>query len=158
LFHHMGHAGERSRGDSRFRGWPDVEWRMVRQTDDPASDRFIVAFGRDVDMSELQLHFDQQSRRLTVSGGSRHDAKSMEALDEVLMRLTKASEPMTGRGIKGAMEKSGFSKDTIDSALRLGTRTGALSVSDGPRNSKLYSIPSVRVSGSVRAVSGNSDV
>ena len=26
-----GHSGERSRGDSRFRDWPDVEWRMVRE-------------------------------------------------------------------------------------------------------------------------------
>ena len=32
---HMGHLGERARGDSRLRDWPDVEWRLVRQDDNP---------------------------------------------------------------------------------------------------------------------------
>ncbi len=26
-----GHINKRSRGDSRLRDWPDVEWRLVRQ-------------------------------------------------------------------------------------------------------------------------------
>jgi RecA-family ATPase len=48
MVHHMGHVGERSRGDSRFRDWPDVEWRLVRQTakgkgneeEEPSAPRF----------------------------------------------------------------------------------------------------------------------
>lgn len=43
LIHHMGHAGERSRGDSRLRDWPDAELRIVRADDDPASPRFFTA-------------------------------------------------------------------------------------------------------------------
>ena len=46
VIHHMGHANERSRGDSRIRDWPDVEWRLVRQDDDPSSPRFLSAYGR----------------------------------------------------------------------------------------------------------------
>jgi RecA-family ATPase len=30
IVHYMGHNGERSRGASRLRDWPDAEWRMVR--------------------------------------------------------------------------------------------------------------------------------
>src|SRR5687767_4742892 len=48
--HHMGHGNERSRGDSRIRDWPAAEWRMVRKTDNPASPRFITAFGRGVNI------------------------------------------------------------------------------------------------------------
>jgi hypothetical protein len=52
VVHHMGHSGERARGDSRLRDWPDVEWRLMRQDDDPASPRFLTAYGRDIDVPE----------------------------------------------------------------------------------------------------------
>src|SRR6185295_16578040 len=84
LVHHMGHVGERSRGDSRLRDWPDVEWRLVRQDSDPASARFLTAYGRDVDVPENQLHFDAATRHLTVAGGTRRDAKSTVTLTDVL--------------------------------------------------------------------------
>ena len=37
IVHHMGHAGERSRGDSRLIDWPDVTAKLVRQDDNPAT-------------------------------------------------------------------------------------------------------------------------
>jgi hypothetical protein len=57
IAHHMGHVGERSRGDSRLRDWPDVEWRLVRDKSnddetDPAAPRYFAAYGRDVDQPE----------------------------------------------------------------------------------------------------------
>jgi hypothetical protein len=155
LVQHMGHTGERSRGDSRLRDWPDVEWRLMRQDEEPSSARFITAYGRDVDVPESQLEFDQVTRRLTVAGGSRRDAKSADALSDVLAVLSESAAPMTGRAIKRALSDSDHSRDVLDAALRYGTKTGELVPTNGPRNSKLY-IPgsSVRVSGSVRAVSG----
>ncbi|MGH3934869.1 MAG: AAA family ATPase [Pseudonocardiaceae bacterium] len=71
LIHHMGHAGERSRGDSRLRDWPDAEWRIIRADDDPASPRFFTAYGRDVEVPETALQFDPATRRITAAGGSR---------------------------------------------------------------------------------------
>lgn len=156
IVHHMGHNGERARGDSKFRGWPDVEWRIVRQDDNPGSPRFIAAYGRDVDIPESQLQYDAESRRLTILGGSRHDQKLAVVLDDVRDVIAGSAEPMTGRAIKRALADSDHSKDTIDAALRFGVRTDALLAINGPRNSKLYS--SVRVSGSVRAVSGDSEI
>jgi AAA domain len=71
VVHHMGHAGERSRGDSRLRDWPDVEWKLLRQDpDDDRSPVFFSAFGRDVDMPEGQLTYDPETRRLTFSATS----------------------------------------------------------------------------------------
>ena len=77
----MGHAGERSRGDSRLRDWPDVECRLVRDKSndedgdtDPAA-RYLAAYGRDVDQPEQLLGYDGTTRRLTIAGGSRKDTK-----------------------------------------------------------------------------------
>src|SRR6187431_819912 len=84
VVHHMGHTNERSRGDSRLRDWPDVEWRVNRKDDDPASARFFTAYGRDVNVEEQELGFDETTRCLTVVGGSRRDSKIEEALPVVL--------------------------------------------------------------------------
>ena len=138
LVQHMGHNGERSRGDSRLRDWPDCEWRLVRETDDPASARFLTAFGRDVEQPEQRLDYDRLTRRLTVAGGSRRDAKQEGALDAVLDVLGAHTGPMTGRAIKAALLESEHSRDTLDAALGFGVRTLTLKVEAGPRASKLY--------------------
>jgi hypothetical protein len=58
VVHHMGHAAERSRGDSRLLDWPDALWKIVRDKDDeddtgmddPQGSRYFSAYGRDVDV------------------------------------------------------------------------------------------------------------
>ena len=145
VIHHMGHMGERSRGDSRFRDWPDVEWRIVRQDDNPSSPRFITCYGRDVDVPESQLQYDPATRRLTILGGSRHDQKLTVVLDAIREVLGGSTAPMTGRAIKRALVDTDHSRDTIDAALGFGVRTDALLAVNGPHNSRLYS--GVRASG-----------
>ncbi len=150
VIHHMGHHGERSRGDSRLRDWPDVEWRLVRQDDDPASDRYLAAYGRDVDVPESRLIYDCDTRRLTIADGSRADLKTRAALDAVVDVLAKADGPQTGRQIKAALVDSDHSRNTIDDALRRGIRDEILAVDPGPRGAKLYRVAaSVPVSRSV---------
>lgn len=138
VVHHMGHTAERSRGDSRFRDWPDVEIRLVRRDDDPASPRFITAFGRDVDQPESQLDYDTHTRHLTISGGSRRDAKLVDALDAIRDVLTSTEVPMSGRAIKAVLDDTEHSRDTVYAALAYGVRMGLLAKQDGPRRSKLY--------------------
>jgi AAA domain len=139
VVHHMGHVNERARGDSRLRDWPDVEWRLVRQDENPASARFLSAYGRDVDVPEAQLSYDGLTRALTLVGGTRADAKTTEALGAVLDVL-RADAPLTGRAIKQALSESSYPRDTIDQALRTGIAAGTLAVHKGARNSKLYRI------------------
>jgi hypothetical protein len=71
VVHHMGHNGERSRGSSRLRDWPDVEWKLVKEDpDDPSSRRYFSAHGRDVEVLESALDYDPATRRLTIAGGT----------------------------------------------------------------------------------------
>lgn len=138
VVHHMGHSGERSRGDSRIRDWPDVEWRMVRETDEPASARFVTAFGRDVDIPETQLAFDPTTRRLTLAGGSRRDAAARSALFDVLALLGDADEPLSGRQVEEAMADSVHGQKAIREALKLGARLGSITTRRGPKRSILH--------------------
>ena len=128
----MGHSGERSRGDSRIRDWPDVEWRLVRQDEEPASARYISAYGRDVDVVESALLYDPTSRHLTVVGGSRRDAAIRAALRDVTAVLEKSSEPLNGRAIELALEGSEHPRATIRRALALGIRREVIKPQPGP--------------------------
>jgi hypothetical protein len=148
LVHHMGHNGERARGDSRFRDWADVEWRLVRKDEDPSSPRYITAYGRDVDVPESQLLFDSLGRRLSIEQGSRKDAAARDALELVLGVLDGAEDALSGRAIKAALKDSETPRATIEGALDYGVRTGALLEHQGLRNAHLYrrnptSVPSV---------------
>jgi hypothetical protein len=139
VVHHMGHSGERSRGDSRIRDWPDVEWRLVRQDERASSARYLTAYGRDVDVSECQLAYDAETRRLTIGGGSRHDAKVERALQAILEVLnSKSASPPSGRAIKGALKETEHKRDDIDLALKLGIERDVLDFDPGSKNSKLY--------------------
>jgi hypothetical protein len=151
---HMGHLNERSRGDSRLRDWPDIEWRLVRQDDDPRGPRFITAYGRDVDVSESRLDYDSGTRRLTVAGGSRKDAKIDAAL-EAVYELVQTGPPLSGRAIKTALADSSHARDTIDAAIRRGLETYVLTAEAGRQNARLYAAGpgSVRSVRSVRPVS-----
>jgi AAA domain len=95
--HRMGHAGERARGDSRLRDWPDAEWRLVReQPDDPREQpdrrapRYLSAYGRDVAVPEGALSYDEATRRLTFAGGNRKEAAADLPVDLVVAIITEA--------------------------------------------------------------------
>lgn len=103
IVHHMGHHGERSRGDSRLQDWPDATWKLVREDpEDPASARYFMAFGRDVNVPESSLIYDEETRRLTIGDGNRKDAVAGTKVDAVLEFL--AQSPGTSKtGIKRAI-------------------------------------------------------
>lgn len=75
VVHHMGHNGERARGDSAILGWPDANWTLVRETEDQSSPRYFSAYGRDVDVPEGRLAYDPDGRWTSWEGGSRSAAK-----------------------------------------------------------------------------------
>lgn len=139
VVHHMGHQGERSRGDSRFRDWPDVEWKLVREDhDDPSSPRFLSAFGRDVEQDEGQLVYDPATRHLTWQGGSRSSQAAREALTDVLDVLRGSDKPLTQRAVLRLTAESEHPKRAIIEALTLGQGSGLIHISEGPRGSKLH--------------------
>lgn len=143
LTHHMGHSGERSRGDSRLQDWPDAIWKVVREAEDPASPRFFSAYGRDVAVPEGRLSFDLITRRLSYAAGSRTDAKTELAYVAVIELLAEAAKtgggPMSQREVERALEGE-HSKTVAREALSIGVRRGVLAVADGPNRSKLHRI------------------
>lgn len=140
VVHHMGHTGERARGDSRLRDWPDAEWRLVRQDDGPASPRYFSAYGRDVDVPESQLAFAPEGRRLTLGTGSRKDAVLRAALSDVLAALNASSHAMSGRAIVDACKAAGteHGERMLDAACKFGVRIGVLVTEPGLRRSVLH--------------------
>lgn len=149
LVHHMGHGSERARGDSRLRDWPDAEWRLVRHDDQPDSERYITAYGRDVDVPETRLGFDRATRHLRLDGGSRRDAAALAALVDVRAVLKAADGgPMSGRKIEAALRDSDHPRGAVRQALKLGQRPdGGLVKVDGASNSKEYTLVSAPVRG-----------
>lgn len=143
VVHHMGHKGERARGDSRLLDWPDVGWTLVRDEDDPASPRFFRAYGRDVDVPETQLAYDLDTRRLTAvspdeGGGSRKEAKVTAALHAVCDMVARAPAPPSGREIEKAVMSTGHTQKAIRDAIKKGVAMGALAEEAGRNGGSAY--------------------
>lgn len=148
LVHHMGHAAERSRGASRLRDWPDAEWRLLRKKDDdnplgdaePAAKRFFSAFGRDVDVREGQLVYDDARKRLVYAEGSRRETAVLDALRAALDYIQRNSG-CSGRAIEEAITKDRtISRKAARDALAEAV-SGALAVTrDGEKRAKLHTL------------------
>lgn len=99
IVHHMGHGPERARGASKLLGWPEVNWKYVRErTDDDVvvdgGARFLSAYGRDVDVDESALEYDPATRRLTYVGGDRR-VHGVEQHVATVADVVAAAEPYT---------------------------------------------------------------
>ena len=107
VVHHMGHQGERSRGDSRILDWPDALWKLVkdpeREDEDTSRRVYFTAYGRDVDHPETLLTYHSETRRLSVGGGSRLQRKRDHIADAILEYVTE-SPGCTQTGIERAVE------------------------------------------------------
>ena len=138
LVHHMGHMGERARGASRLRDWPDAEWRLVRQADDPASPRYFAAFGRDVDVTESRLEFDPATRALFIAGGSRSAERTAGAVGDIL-KAVDADPGINTRGLESALTDNGaHALHVARDAMRAALAAGYVRREDGPRRAKFH--------------------
>ncbi len=139
IVHHMGHSGERSRGDTRLRDWPDVEWQLVREgahgEQQPDARRFFKAYGRDVNVPEGLLEYDEDTRRLCLAGGSRKQEAAGDLIAEVMGYLD-AHPGATGRGIDEALQSLG--RNGVRDALKQAVRDGRVRTQPGPRRAKFH--------------------
>lgn len=161
VVHHMGHSGERSRGDSRILDWPDAVWKLVKDAEDEdeatATRRvYFSAYGRDVDQPERLLAFDVATRHLSIAGGTRRDTREAPVREAVVELLADAVEPLSGRQIENALTATGHPRDQIRTALKRLRTTGVLDTVEGPRRALLHALnPSVR--GSERECAGRTE-
>jgi len=165
VVHHMGHVGERSRGDSRILDWPDAVWKLVRDAEDDDTTsagsvrRYLTGYGRDVDQAETLLAFNPATRHLSVAGGSRRDRKVDEAVEAVLDTIRDYGEPLSGRQIEARLRDTGPGRDTVRAALKRAVNDGDVLITEGANNAKLHSLnpSSARVRGSARPVRGRTE-
>lgn len=140
VIHHMGHNGERSRGSSRLRDWPDAEWKLVRghtDEDNPAAPRYFSAYGRDVDVSESALAYDAEKRHLYLAGtGDRKDAAARKAVTAVLAWL-EDNPGASGYAVDRALAESEGQKLVRDALARL-VADGRVRTAKGARNATLH--------------------
>jgi len=145
LVHHMGHSGERSRGDSRLLDWPDANWRLLREDpEDPASDRYFSAFGRDVSVAEGRLTFEQTTQHLRYTPGSRGDAQTEAALTALIDVLAEdgrsGGSGLSGRAIEAALAEGGHAQKVIRGAVKLARGQGLVAAAAAARNATLHRI------------------
>ena len=119
LTHHTGHAGERARGDSALRGWPEAEWQLVRLAEngeEPELDarRYFKAYGRDICVAESEVHFTPDDRHLTLIGGNRAEARRGERaglegtdLEEAIVAVVRATPGASANAIGQAIRAGG---------------------------------------------------
>lgn len=138
LVHHMGHQDERSRGASRLRDWPDAEWQLVRQSDSPASPRYLKAFGRDVAVTETRLQYDPLTRHLTVAGGTRAQHKTATAKLALLEHL-KTHPDRNVREIQEDLTPDHTQK-AVREAIKEAVQQGLVKVSAGPNRASLHAL------------------
>ncbi len=153
LVTHMGHQGQRARGDSSLLGWSDTNWRLTRPAvdgddDDPAAPRYFSAFGRGVDVPEGLITRDGQV--LSYGAGvTRRTAASVAALPAVLELLAAAADAISGNGIETALRDSGHTQKAVREAVKAGIAAKKIFTEDGPRNATLHFLnPAARVSSS----------
>ena len=144
VIHHAGHSGERSRGDSRLRDWPDVEWRLVRQAEDNReadadARRFFSAYGRDVSVPEGLISFDPTTRRLGYAGGTRREAdveRGLPLVEAFLKDHPDSSQRAVEAGLKGSL-----GRDKARAALALAISRGLVVATwVANKNARLHSL------------------
>jgi hypothetical protein len=139
IVHHMGHGGERSRGDSRLIDWPDAGWRLIREGEPPNTQTYFTAKGRDVEVYEKRLAYTHADRSLVIVGGSRKDVKLDGALDDVLGLLRKSGESMSGRAVIDALAGQ-VPRTSVTAALKRGRAEGSILSESGARGAELHYI------------------
>jgi AAA domain len=144
VIHHMGHAGERSRGASRLRDWPDAEWRLVRERPDnpheeppPDAARFFAAEGRDVAMRETKLDYDHETRRLTIAGGNRVQHKATRDMPAAL-KIIIDKPGLNGKELEARGKFVAGSRDRLRAAITALIEAGKVRTDPGPNNATLH--------------------
>lgn len=99
VVHHMGHAGERSRGDSSIDGWGDDLWSLTANGDldsNPNAPRQFAARGRNSAVARAALEFDPSTRLLTVDGQAVERNEREADVAAMLWDLVHGRVPSTG--------------------------------------------------------------
>jgi hypothetical protein len=146
VVHHMGHGMERSRGDSRLLDWPDVLWKIVRETRDDSADideggaRYFSAMGRDVMVAEGLLDYTPQTGGLMLAGGNRADKRARNTVEDIVDTLSDPAyrDGLSRNELVRKLKGLGHTRDGARRALAMAVEDGVLMTIPGPRNTHLH--------------------
>jgi hypothetical protein len=142
IVHHMGHSGERSRGDSRIIDWPDATRKLVRENPDlENSPRYFSAYGRDVYQAESLLEYNSETRRLALVGGNRKDASNTRLLEPLLEILRGSEDGMSGRQLEDAMVDAGHGRNAARDAPKYAVKNGHVITEPGKNRAIIHTLP-----------------
>src|SRR5215211_1116258 len=142
IVHHMGHSGERSRGDSRIIDWPDATWKLIRENAEvEGSPRYFSAYGRDVYQAESSLQFNPETRRPALVGGNRTDASNTRLLEPLLEILRGSEDGMSGRQLEDAMVDAGHGRNASRNARQYAVKHGCVVTEPGKSRAVIHKIP-----------------
>jgi hypothetical protein len=140
---HAGWNGERTRGSSALEDWPDVIVTMTKGTGEDANTRYLRAEGRDVDVDEDALAYDDIRRTYRMTGDGSKKASAMQrrvtALTDVLVEKVRENPGLTKGAIFDLLRVDGVTWTNGDDskAVAQGQSRGQLLVTDGGRNRKI---------------------
>lgn len=89
-------SNERSAGSARWSGWPDALWSYTK---DDEGIRYIRAEGRDIDVDERALSYNEEFARLSSKGDgtSRRDEKADRPFHKLMAEFAAAPERVLTR-------------------------------------------------------------
>lgn len=96
---------ERARGATRLDDWADVRWILTRDEKDGETTRYFRAIGRDVDVPEARLGYDEETRRPYVTGPSRY-AERRDAYDFDVLQAVGRNPGISTRGIRAFVREA----------------------------------------------------
>ena len=125
---------ETANGSGRLEGWADTLWYLIR--DRVLDTRFLRVEGRDTEVAESPLHYDQATRTLALDldGGSRH--KMRETADAEALTAYVTAHP--GQGANEIAEGLGWTSTNRVKAARAATRGGVVVVQEANRKQAHY--------------------
>lgn len=135
-------ADARARDSSALEDWPDAIITMVRDDEDL---RYLRAIGRDVDVDEDQLAYDEATRTLTLAGtGSRKQSKTNRRVEDLATYVRRAAGQQPGasnadliRLIRAMPDAPSFQDRDVSKAAQFGSEHGFLKIVDhGPGKKK----------------------
>lgn len=106
---------ERARGATRLDDWADVRWMLNK---DENEQRYFRATGRDVDVPEQALGFDEATRSLKAATGNRV-ANRRSRLHDAVVSVVEATPGISQKRIHSAVRQivAGASQSKIDDAI-----------------------------------------
>lgn len=141
---HAGWNGDRTRGSTALEDWADTIVTLTCGKDDDEHTRYLRAIGRDVDLDEDALAFDETTRTLTLTGtGSRRqtsDTRRVEELVPTIVNLITLNGGWNTTDVARALRTQGipYRNGEPGKALNLALQRGILRMENGARGAKHY--------------------